>query len=176
MKKNDFTTKVQKMIADRCGKVAAISSEIDSLKATIEKQRIKVNKFTDVNDVQSYGKLKRELSINEDKLELLERSLNAERGKLDSDYTETIREFQKESEDIYHRFEADILPLVKSMKLKREEVVEERQELEKLFNMWVTVYDVPASLLNAPLSTLDVTGSTDAVAKLVNTFMQAGKL
>jgi len=178
MKKNDFISNMKKNIENRQNRIATITNEMASVKATVDELTAKINEFADINDVRTFGKLKEDRSINENRYELLERKLNAEKHALDMNLSQTIRAFQMEFEEIDRRCEADVIPSVITMQKRCEDASEEKTELQNMFNKWVEVYNVPANLLSgaSTFGMMDVTGTTVAVTKLYNTFKQAGKI
>ena len=58
MKKNDFISNMKKNIENRQNRIATITNEMASVKAVIDGLTAKINEFTDINDVRTFGKLK----------------------------------------------------------------------------------------------------------------------
>ena len=177
MGSNDFINKITKMIEQRQGRIAAIMSEIDNLKIEIDAQRVKVNEFTDVNNVQTYTKLKDELKTNEDKLELLERSLKAEKITLNDDQINDIYNgFVRESEMIDKQCESQVIPDIKKIQKVCNDSKAKKDDLERLYNTWRSLFNVPANYCTVSPCSIDSTGMTIAVARMINTLTQAGKI
>ena len=176
MKKDDFTTTIVKMLADKQDATQRAREEMAKLETEITDLQAKIDAYTDVTDVKTYSDLKDNLEVRQHKLEVLKRELSAKAtDRNDAQDTAILNGFISEVQKLDDENAAEMLEIIRTLETKLYEATTKRDHLKRLFDSWINVYGLPASYY-ASFPTTDGTGVTGNVQRLTNALRGIGKL
>ena len=167
MKKNDFVTTIEEMIAEKKKTTATIRDEVATLEKEIATLQIQIEAFTDDTDVKGYSNLKNTQEIKQHKLEALKQKLNSNAADPEDPQTTAILNgFITEVNKHDDENGAEMLVIIKQLEEKLNEYEQRREYLRGLYDSWIDTYHLPGTM-HGSYPTTDRTGITPGVKMLI---------
>ena len=142
--KKGFNNSIQKAIKEKQDRVSVIQNELVQLKEKAEDLRSQIQNYSDIDNIDQYSKLKSQLEVYENKIEVLARNLNSETSNTDTDQIKSIYDsFTEEVRGIDAEASEALLSKIKEMKVILEEAETSKNQIDILFDKWRDAFEVP---------------------------------
>lgn len=135
--KKGFNSSIQKAIDERQKEMTALQNEITELRTKADSIKNQLQSYSDIDDIDTYSRLKNQLEVYENRIELLVRNMDNIAHTDKDDQIKTIYDsFRSEASAIDEKCSGDLLDMIKAMKKIFEDAETEKNQIDNLFDKW----------------------------------------
>ncbi len=141
--KKDFSSNILKAIGERQTKLSAVQNEIAELKTKADALKNQLQNYSDIDDIDTYSRLKSQLEVYENRIELLVRNLDNEVHTNNEEQIKAIYDsFVSAVSDIDERCSGELLSMIGKMRESFENAEKEKKDIDILFDKWRDAFSV----------------------------------
>ncbi len=135
--KKGFNSSIQKVIDERQKEMTTLQNEITELRTKADGIKDQLQSYSDIDDIDTYSRLKNQLEVYENRIELLVRNMDNMTHTDKEDQIKTIYDsFRAEASAIDEKCSGDLLDMIKAMKKIFEDAETEKNQIDNLFDKW----------------------------------------